>query len=123
MTSRIRKNSKRLKRSIKKKKYIGGITSMSGLHAFFVNKAKWIKLFGEVEKDKDAPKIKDIKDNLKGKGYYINPYSVLKPLGGVLKLNKLSQFINILLFIACKNNKIFVFIRKIPNMRDAVRVK
>jgi hypothetical protein len=41
MTSKIRKNSKRIKRSLKKK-YIGGITSMSGLYAFFVNKDEWI---------------------------------------------------------------------------------
>ena len=51
-----------------------------------------------------------------------NPNSVLKPPGGVLEFNKIPQFINILLFIACKNNKIFVFIRKIPNMRDIVKV-
>ena len=69
MTSRIRKNSKKLKRSLKKNKYIGGRTSLSGLHGFFVNKAEWIKLFGNVEKDKDAPSIKDIEDKLKGKGY------------------------------------------------------
>jgi hypothetical protein len=42
----------------------------------------------------------------------VNPYSVFKPPGGVLEFNKIPQFINILLFIACKNNKIFVFIRK-----------
>jgi hypothetical protein len=71
MTSRIRKNSKKLKRSLKKNKYIGGLTSMSGLHAFFVNKAEWIESFGEVVKDKDAPSIKNIEDKLKGKGYYI----------------------------------------------------
>ena len=69
MTSRIRKNSKKLKRSLKKNKYIGGITSLSGLHGLFVNKAEWIKLFGNVEKDKDAPSIKDIEDKLKKKGY------------------------------------------------------
>ena len=38
---------------------------------FFVNKAEWNKLFGDVEKDKDAPNIKNIEENLKGKGYYI----------------------------------------------------
>jgi len=54
--------------------------------------------------------------------YIFNPYIVLKPPGGVLEFNKIPQFINIFLFIACKNNKIFFFIRKIPNMRDAVRV-
>ena len=43
----------------------------NGLHAFFVNKAVWIELFGELIKDKDAPSIKDIEDKLKGKGYYI----------------------------------------------------
>ena len=53
----------------------------------------------------------------------LNPYSVLKPPGGVLEFNKIMQFINILLFIACKNSKIFDFIRKITNMRDDVRVK
>jgi hypothetical protein len=53
----------------------------------------------------------------------INPYNVLKPPWGFLEFNKIPQFINILLFISCKNNKIFVIIRKIPNMRDAVKVK
>lgn len=71
MASRIRKNSKRLKRSIKKNKYIGGITLMSGLHAFFVNKAKWITLFGEVVNDKNAPSIKDIEKNFNLSGYYL----------------------------------------------------
>ena len=83
MVSRIRKNSKRLKRSLKKNKYIGGITSKSGLHAFFVNKAEWIKLFGEVVNDKNAPSIKDIEEKLKGKGYYIAEENIFIDLIGV----------------------------------------
>ena len=39
-----------------------------------------------------------------------NPYSVLKHAGGVLEFNKITQLINIILFITCKNNKIFGFI-------------
>jgi hypothetical protein len=83
MTSRIKKNSKKLKRSLKKNKYIGGITSMSGLHAFFVNKAEWNKLFGEVVNDEKAPSIKDIEHKLKAKGYYIENKSYYINLIGV----------------------------------------
>ena len=96
MVSRIRKNSKNLKRSLKKNKYIGGITSKSGLHAFFVNKAEWNKLFGEVVKDTDAPSIKNalgikedplsiknIEEKLKGKGYYIENNGMYIDLIGV----------------------------------------
>lgn len=71
MISKTKKNYNRLKRSVKKNKYIGGITFMSGLHAFFVNKGKWITLFGAVSKDKDAPSIKDIQKNFNLSGYYL----------------------------------------------------
>ena len=83
MASRIRKNSKRHKRSLKKNKYIGGITLKSGLHAFFVNKAEWNKLFGEVVNDTDAPNIKNIEEKLKGKGYYIENNGIYIDLIGV----------------------------------------
>lgn len=82
MVSRIKKNSKRLKRSLKNK-YIGGITLKSGLHAFFVNKAEWIKLFGEFVKDTDAPNIKNIEEKLKGKGYYVENNDIYIDLIGV----------------------------------------
>ena len=92
MTSRIRKNSKKLKRSLKKNKYIGGITSLSGLYGFFVNKAEWIKLFGNVEKDKDAPSIKDIEDKLKGKGYiFKNRTRSFRLIGAGIKTQPLSR--------------------------------
>ena len=71
MISKTKKNYNRLKRSVKKNKYIGGITFMTGLHAFFVNKDKWNKLFGEVVKDKHAPSIKDIEKNFNLSGYYL----------------------------------------------------
>jgi hypothetical protein len=67
----------------KKSLQLGGITSMSGLYAFFINKAEWIKLFGEVVKDKDAPSIKDIEHKLKAKGYYIENKSKYINLIGV----------------------------------------
>ena len=56
---------------------------MSGLHAFFVNKAEWIESFGEVVKDKDAPNIKNIEEKLKGKGYYIENNGMYIDLIGV----------------------------------------
>ena len=51
-----------------------------------------------------------------------NPYSVLTPPGGFLYFPKINNLLNILLFTACKNNKIFDFIRKLNIMRDAVSV-
>ena len=51
-----------------------------------------------------------------------NPYSVLTPPGGFLYFPKINNLLNISLFTACKNNKIFDFIRKRNIMRDAVRV-
>ena len=71
MVSRIRKNSIRHKRSIKKNKYIGGITLKEGKYAFFVNKKKYIELFGEIIQGKNAPSIKDIEKNFNLSGYYL----------------------------------------------------
>ena len=71
MPSRIRKNSKRLKRSNKQKKYIGGITMESGLYAIFVNKKRWEELFGQVAEGKNAPSISDIYEKLHDKAYLI----------------------------------------------------
>ena len=71
MPSRIRKNSKRLKRSNKQKKYIGGITMESGLYAIFVNKERWIELFGQVAEGKNAPSLADIYEKLHDKAYLI----------------------------------------------------
>jgi hypothetical protein len=71
MLSRIRKNSIRHKRSIKKNKYIGGITLKEGKYAFFVNKKKYIELFGEIIQGKNAPSIKDIEKNFHLSGYYL----------------------------------------------------
>ena len=71
MPSRIRKNSKRLKRSNKQKKYIGGFTMDSGLYAIFVNKKRWIELFGQVAEGKNAPSLADIYEKLHDKAYLI----------------------------------------------------
>jgi hypothetical protein len=70
MISRIRKNCKRLKSSIKKNKYKGGLTSKSGVYGFFVNKSQWDKLFGAIVKDADAPSISKIEDSLRYQGYF-----------------------------------------------------
>jgi hypothetical protein len=45
MISRTRKIYNKLKRSIKKNKYIGGITSMNGKYGFFCNKSEYNKWF------------------------------------------------------------------------------
>jgi hypothetical protein len=58
------------KRSIKNK-HFGGVTLMKGKYAFFVNKNKYINLFGNIEKDKNAPSIKDIEKNFNLDGFYI----------------------------------------------------
>lgn len=70
MISRIRKNCKRLKSSIKKNKYKGGLTSKSGVYGFFVNKSEWNNLFGAIVKDADAPSISKIEDSLRYQGYF-----------------------------------------------------
>ena len=53
----------------------------------------------------------------------INPYSVLTPPGGFLYFPKMINLLNIFLFTACTNKKIFDFILKPNIMRDAIRVK
>jgi hypothetical protein len=47
----------------------------------------------------------------------------LTPPGGFLYFLKIINLLNISLFTACKNNKIFDIIRKHNIIRDAVRVK
>ena len=51
----------------------------------------------------------------------INHYSVLTHPGGFLYFPKIKN-LYISLFTACKNNKIFYFIRKPNIIRDTVRV-
>jgi len=53
----------------------------------------------------------------------IDPYSVLTPPGGFLYFPKINNLLNISYFNACKNHKIFDFIRKPNIMRDTVSVK
>ena len=55
--------------------------------------------------------------------FTFNPYSVLTHPGGVLEFLKITQFINIFLFVACEIRKYLIFIHKTRNMSDAVRVK
>jgi len=71
MISRKRKMyNNRLKRSINK--YTGGLPLISeDKYAFFVNKKKYIELFGEINRNKNAPSIKDIEKNFKLNGYYL----------------------------------------------------
>ncbi len=52
-----------------------------------------------------------------------NPYSVFTPLGGFIYFSKIINLLNISLFTACINKKIFDFIRKHNIIRDDVRVK
>ena len=43
----------------------------SGLYAIFVNKERWIELFGQVAEGKNAPSISDIYEKLHDKAYLI----------------------------------------------------
>ena len=71
MISRTRKINNKLKRSIKKNKYIGGLTSMKGKYGFFCNKSQWIKLFGQVVENSKAPSISNIDEQFSKNGYRI----------------------------------------------------
>ncbi len=82
MISRTRKIYNKLKRSIKKNKYIGGLTSMKGKYGFFCNKSQWIKLLGEVVENGKAPSISNIDEKLSEKGYRIeNNTNILHFIG------------------------------------------
>jgi hypothetical protein len=71
MISRTRKIYNKLKRSIKKNNYIGGLTYMKGKYGFFCNKSEYKSLLGEVVQNSKAPSISNIDEKLSEKGYRI----------------------------------------------------